>query len=71
MRKTRIIVGDLVKIVTGTKLDVMLSERNASVIATVIACRHKVNVYRVWPANSPFTKDPYWVGGGSLELVAT
>lgn len=54
--------GDLVKIVTGTRLDGIVN-----FVGTVLQCRYKTDAYYILPANSPFTTLPYWVGGYQIE----
>jgi hypothetical protein len=61
--------GDLVKILTHTKMDALLKKKNICFLATIIECRYKTDAYKVFPANSPFTEEAYWVGGYQLELV--
>lgn len=56
--------GDLVKILTHTKLDKL-----ASFVGTVLQCRYKTDAYFILPANSPFTDLPYWVGGYQLQVL--
>lgn len=65
----RINKGDLVKIVTNTKFDTMLSKKNVTFLGTVLECRYKTDAYRIAPANSPFTTEPYWVSGSNLEVL--
>lgn len=56
--------GDLVKILTHTKLD-----KFSNFIGTVLQCRYKTDVYCILPANSPFTIEPYWLDGGALQVL--
>ena len=65
----RICKGDLVKIVTNTKLDKMLERKKITFMGTVLECRYKTDAYRILPANSPFTTEPYWVDGSSLAVL--
>lgn len=56
--------GDLVKILTHTKLDKL-----ASFVGTVLQCRYKTDAYFIAPANSPFTVEPYWLAGSQLRVI--
>lgn len=67
--KKRIKKGDLVNILTGTKLDKILKDKNASFVGTVLECRYKTDAYLVFPANGPFIFEPYWTEGYRLEVA--
>lgn len=61
--------GDLVKIVTNTKLDVLMKKSGLTIFATVLECRYKTDAYRILPANNPLTSEAYWIGGDNIEVA--
>ena len=61
--------GDLVKIFINQSFDKMLRKNNITFMGTVLECRYKTNAYRILPANSPFTTEPYWIDGSNLQVL--
>lgn len=62
--------GDLVKLVVDVSQQKMLEMLGVhSVYATVLECRYKTGICRIFPANNPIVKDPYWIDTKYLVKV--
>ena len=61
--------GNLVRILTHTRLDDYLKNTEQAFVGTVVECRHKTNAYKIFAVNNPFAKEPYWISGDKLELL--